>query len=184
MEGKNSNNEGIKMKLKNIIASTFLLALLSGCSVNGDDAEESKLEPSHASYIPTKVVVGSESAKSYFSFEIKSDILPDKRFVIYSDDFREKKSFSLCPKTPEYSCESHIQILRRSNNQIQASLSIKYLDALRESPYETGPEKILHYDYIGYSPILINIGEKLELKNERDSTGTVFDGRYVTYQTK
>ncbi|WP_248263068.1 hypothetical protein [Idiomarina aminovorans] len=103
------------MKFKKIIASTFLLALLSGCSVNGHDAGENNLKPSHASYIPTEVVVGSESAKSYFLFEIKSDVLPDKKFVIYSDDFRKKKSFSLCPETPKYNCESYIQVLERSN---------------------------------------------------------------------
>ncbi|MGX5913960.1 hypothetical protein ACR0ST_04440 [Aliidiomarina sp. Khilg15.8] len=173
------------MRLKIIAASASILALLSGCSTNGHHSEPSNFKQSHSSEIPTNVSIGSEVAESYFLFEVNSDILPDKKFIIHADDFTKKQSFSLCPQTPQYNCDSYVQIQNLSmfDGKVQVDFSIRYLDSMKEIPYESGPEERLHYAHKSRFHLL-EIGKRIKLGETTTHDGELLDSLYVTYEVE
>ena len=173
------------MSPKTITASIFLLASLSACSsVNDHDSESSNLNQSRIGEIPTNVKIGSETASSYFLFEVESHEFPDKEFIIYSDDFKEKQSFNLCPEVKYFNCNSHIQILGHSkvNNLIRIDYLVKYFESVQDSPYESGPDELFKFPIAGGLEF-IEPGQRTLIKESRTNNQWV-ESVYVTYKTQ
>lgn len=184
MQNLHLTSQGIDVKLKTITASAFLLAFLSGCSANSHDSESSNLKRSHIGEIPTTVSIGSETAKSYFLFEVESHEFPDKEFTIYSDDFTEQQSFDLCPEVKYFNCNSHIQILGHSkvNNLIRVDFLVKYFESVQDSPYESGPDELFKFPIAGGLEF-IEPGKRT-LIEESSTNNQWLKSVYVTYKTQ
>lgn len=172
------------MSLKTITASVFLLAFLSGCSVNGHDSGSSNSNQSRIGEIPTNVTIGSETASSYFLFEVESHEFPDKKFTIYSNDFTKQQSFNLCPEVKYFDCNSHIEILGHSkvNNLIRVNFLVKYFESVQDSPYESGPDELFKFPIAGGLEF-IEPGKRTLIEESRTNNQWL-KSVYVTYKTQ